>query len=598
MAQSPTRFDIRRVAANSWLISVAIHTLCLLVLAFIVFPRLTIGDGRTVRLRLGEFSSESMQEFDLAPPIDVSAASESSTNSLDQSIQQAETALDDQPLIVPPTLATTTVANVLAKPTPSTVRSTDGSARTPSINQASGVSAALKGVTDAIRQELTGGDVLVAWLFDSSTSLKEHRKQMAGKAEQFFAELESDTRAKTGHYGRLSNVVVAFGRRSRVIQKPSDDMKQAIHAMRRLPVDTTGSENVMASIQDVVKRYRKRSVGPERMLIVILTDESGDDVGALENTIEQCQNYEVPVHVLGPTSAFGLHRTSQIISGQYIATVMKGPESAQQERFHAGFWYEDDFPKRGRNVNAFPWFGGNHRECVPAGFGTFALTRLTQQTSGTYTIFDREGTDPTLGNYDLERMRPYLPSYQSQAEYLKAARKSQLRSFVLASSDLSHESRFAPPPPHRWSANPRRPGESVDIILRRQKIALADTQRSITALLSQYRNVDWASQLDAEPDLRWKAWFNLNRGRMLAYSVRIAEYLAANESIKPSTWARARQVQWRPSEQYRQPSSPLLAKQAMEHLNRCIQDHAGTPWAALAQWELDHAFGTRVGVTP
>ncbi len=40
-------------------------------------------------------------------------------------------------------------------------------------------------------------------------------------------------------------------------------------------------------------------------MIVVFTDEAGDDVDALDATVDLCRKYEMPVYVIGVPAPFG-----------------------------------------------------------------------------------------------------------------------------------------------------------------------------------------------------------------------------------------------------------------------------------------------------
>ena len=152
------------------------------------------------------------------------------------------------------------------------------------VRQAGGVGDAVDGVIGSIRGKLEKGDLLVCWLMDESISLLEDRQMVADKVEPFFHEIEA--RDKKGNF-QLYNAVVGFGIQSQELVRPSRFSSDVIKAIRTCPIDTTGKENVMSAVQNVIAHYGSR--GWKGMIIVIWTDESGDDIMMLEPTIEMCR---------------------------------------------------------------------------------------------------------------------------------------------------------------------------------------------------------------------------------------------------------------------------------------------------------------------
>jgi hypothetical protein len=105
---------------------------------------------------------------------------------------------------------------------------------------------------------------------------------------------------------------------------------------------------------------------------------------------------------------------------------------------------------------------------------------------------------------------------------------------------------------------------------------------------------EWYAQ---ETSPRWRAWYDLTRGRLLAASVRLEEYrlacetLADRDALKESTnfilLLATRQMR----------SGDMFADRAREAkklLYRCVRQNSDTPWDYLAQRELRYAFGIQV----
>ena len=78
--------------------------------------------------------------------------------------------------------------------------------------------------------------------------------------------------------GALNHAIVGFGQGiDYVLEKPRDDIDQIGRAIKHLKIDPTGTENTMRAIRDVVEHYSNLIRKDRRLLIVLVTDESGDD---------------------------------------------------------------------------------------------------------------------------------------------------------------------------------------------------------------------------------------------------------------------------------------------------------------------------------
>ncbi len=100
-----------------------------------------------------------------------------------------------------------------------------------------------------------------------------------------------------------------------------------------------------------------------------------------------------------------------------------------------------------------------------------------------------------------------------------------------------------------------------------------------------------------EDSPRWRAWYDLTRGRLLATSVRLEEYrltcewLADPEFLDDTTnfisFLASREM--KSGEDFQRRSD-----EARRLLARCARQNKDTPWAYLAQRELFYAFGIAI----
>ena len=252
------------------------------------------------------------------------------------------------------------------------------------MRRADGVASAADVVTGAIRRELEQGDTLVVWLLDASISLHENRELLSKKAESFYKSIDAFNTSGEQYGGdhTLLSSVVSFGRSWNEIMRPTRMGAKAIEKMTEVPIDRSGIENVMAAVNGTVRLYRERRHRNDRLVLVILTDESGDDVTNLEQTIELCREEGVVVHVVGPSAVMGCQKGSQLCqipqgnrTYPFWLIVNKGPETSLPERFLLPYWHESSVPpwqQDGATAGQSAWYGGSYRERLPSGFGPYA----------------------------------------------------------------------------------------------------------------------------------------------------------------------------------------------------------------------------------
>ena len=101
---------------------------------------------------------------------------------------------------------------------------------------------------------------------------------------------------------------------------------------------------------------------------------------------------------------------------------------------------------------------------------------------------------------------------------------------------------------------------------------------------------------DREKSRRWQAHFDLIRGRLLAMKVRCYEYNWACARMKKDApkFSNPKSNAWRlvPDEAIQYSKNAASAgEEAQSLLRRVVEDHPATPWALLAQRELENPLG-------
>ena len=110
-------------------------------------------------------------------------------------------------------------------------------------------------------------------------------------------------------------------------------------------------------------------------MVIVVTDEVGDDEARLEDAVALAQRAKVPVYVLGRKPSLAETRATSTTSTPRPSTsfaelpVQQGPESVTLEQIRLPFWY-----------------GGLQYDIVEAGFGPYALSRLASATGGIYFV--------------------------------------------------------------------------------------------------------------------------------------------------------------------------------------------------------------------
>ncbi len=441
----------------------------------------------------------------------------------------------------------------------------------------------VQGAVDRITQEialnLQKRNVLLVWLMDRSLSMEDQRQQVAQRMQRVYAELE-----QLGLLGRrrLLAAVVGFGQQPVVVVEPTEDAQRIAEAILQVPPDESGVENVFATVTACVGRFAPYvRQGRRKLMLVVWTDESGQDVALVEQAVALCQRTGTQVLVVGPSAMLGQrvgkHPYRHPEDGKlYWLPVDRGPDSLYPERIRLPFW-----------------FAGPQHESLPAGVPPYALGRLAAGTGGVYLINDpQQARSP----FPLEFMIHYLPDYDSPAQYQRKVQASPLRQAVLWAVQVTRKQRFAGQPPMEFAPNE---SNYARMLLEAQKITAQNAAVLEEALRPFVAVKDWTPHYRKERSLRWRAWFDLTYGRLLAMKVRNDEYNWACAELKGRgrEFVKEKSNRWRfvPDEKLRLGSaSARQAKLALYLLNRCVREHPQTPWALLAQRELQHPLGFRI----
>lgn len=465
-----------------------------------------------------------------------------------------------------------------------------------------GAAGAIDRITNEILLSLDERPTLVIWLFDQSGSLLGQRESIAQRFDRVYDELgvieASGNPAFRRHADKpLLTAVASFGETVQLLtKKPTDDVAAVKNAVRAVTDDPSGRENVFQSVRFLADKFRHyRLQSPRRnVMIVVFTDEAGDDVDQLDGTIGVCRKLAMPVFVVGVPAPFG--REDAYVkyvdpdpnfdqSDQWLP-VHQGPESLMPERLKLNFAGEREWD-----------------EAIDSGFGPYGLCRLTAETGGLYfTVHPNRKVGARVPSwetaaysahlaafFDERVMRSYRPDYVTVEQYYKLLAENRACAALVQASQLW----WTTPP-----ANLRRRFPKIDDaqLARNLSVAQRDAakvQPRIEQLVSILRQGEPDRHKLTKP--RWQAGFDLAIGRALAVKVRTEGYnamLAAAkqglkfENPKDDTWV------LRPSREVTVNSA--LAKEAATataYLQRVIAEHPETPWAMDAQHELDQPLG-------
>ena len=457
---------------------------------------------------------------------------------------------------------------------------------------ATGAAGAVDRLSLEIARSLEDAPTTVCWVFDQSVSLAGQRQEIASRLKRVFRELSPNDHGDAPD--GLTNLVLAYGQRFRfIVNKPTRVSSEVVEAIQGIEIDNSGVEKTFTAIRAAAERLNAtRRVGRSSGMIVVFTDEVGDDQVLADQVATICRRLGVSVCVVGVPAPFG----QRFIEMKYVefdpsyasvedwAVVEQGPETLFPESIQVG-------------ENAFS------SEAIDSGFGPFSLSKICYQTGGVYIavhanrnvrgrVNDR-ATSPMSSRiryfFDSESLRDYQPDYLS-ATKLKQNISSNVakQALVMAAAATNLKPMTSPE-----TVFPKKSEAELANLLSLAQRSAAVLQPRIDLIHGQL--LKGLADRERIQEERWKAGFDLAMGRILALKVRTDAYnlmLARAkagmqfESPKSDTWV------LRPSDEVNVGSrTEKFAEQARVYLQRVIEAHAGTPWAFLAEREFNQPLG-------
>ncbi len=488
-----------------------------------------------------------------------------------------------------------------------------------------GYGPAMSRLTQEILRMMRKEKVLVVWLFDQSDSMKDDHKEISGEIHKVYEELgiaqNKDEKLKTRIQDQvLQTMVVAFGAgiKPMLPKGPTDDVKLIEEAILKIPIDESGKENMCTAIQKVVGEYSQRVLRDKRRLvIVVVSDESGDDGQEVDNAIKAVtqRNLKAPVYILGRESSFGYpYARITWVDPKYNLPhwlqINRGPETAYPE--------------------CLQWNGLHSRwKHFTAGFGPYEQVRIAKHSGGIFFILPGEEEDLSGQGAHSRRefhfldMKKYTPMLLARNEYQKTRDQSDFRNTIFRVILRLNPAKHALLPAFDPQLNIRQnwyPLENSEFRAQAAKevIKAQLAMRLLDEAILMLKKIE--PQRDHERFDRWRANYDLIQAECIAYRVRLFQFLLAMdehannmpkpviEKPKTNRWSVARttkMIEPNPEQFARLKSAFNISMSREDYLayvkaeetrargmyQEVINNHKGTPWANRAEYELQHGFG-------
>ncbi|MCP4481095.1 MAG: VWA domain-containing protein [Planctomycetaceae bacterium] len=479
-------------------------------------------------------------------------------------------------------------------------------------NSVKAASGAVDRMTQEILMSMQERETIVVWMFDQSASLMEQREEIVQRFDRIYDELGILQAAGHASFENkkqpLLTQVYAFGSEIKpLLKNPTPSLTTIKDAIKSIERDSSGIENVMETVVVAAKdhaSYRRidKTTGKPKnnVMLIIVSDESGDDKDRVNDAIRICNQHQMPVYVIGVPAPFGRTNTEvkwvdpdpEFDQSTQWALVSQGPESIMPERLR---------------LDSTGTFGDLNM--IDSGFGPFHLTRLSYETGGIYfAVHPNRNTKRRVKKwetksysasiqhfFDPKIMRRYKPDYVSNQTYLARLKASDSRSALVKAATFTTTGTLESPALRFEKLNEATFVATVNAA--QQTAAIVEPQ--INRLYEMLKVGE-----EARPDeisLRWQAGFDLAIGRAIAAKVRASSYNAMLALIKTK-------LKFDPPKDKKTPQNNTwvlvpadivetgsqdtkLLQKANNYLNRVIEEHPGTPWALLAQRELETPIG-------
>ena len=470
---------------------------------------------------------------------------------------------------------------------------------------AEGYGTALSRITQELTRMMREDRLLVAWLFDESESMKDDQKEIREQFHKVYEELgivmERDKQLK-GNKEILLTSINSFGQDLHPLtSKPTADLAEIRAAIDKIPNDPSGAENVLGAVVKTIDAHRRLAqAGNRKLCLIIVTDESGDDGEGdlLEEAVKRCKTARSPVYILGRESLFGykygrMRWQDPKYGLDHWLTIHRGPETPFAE--------------------ALQYDGLHDRwDSHPSGFAPYEMARLAKESGGIYFLLPHEEQN-LVGQVAIDQrkfafldMKEYIPDLSSRRRYAEGRQKSKFRLAVAEVVRLL-DPRIDPQLQIQeiwYSTDPAAFRSAGQENFQRAIRAMGLLNQAI-AVLQKVEPLR-----ESEESSRWRANFDLAYAQLLAYRVRLFQFLLAMDghltnfpepkNKQNNAWnvgrvqemlvPTERQIKLTKVDTDQLNSQLALAKQKFEFVKKT---HPNTPWSSRAQFELNQGFGMK-----
>jgi hypothetical protein len=451
-----------------------------------------------------------------------------------------------------------------------------------SISQDTSVGGVLDRLTIEIANNAKNNDLNVIWLFDASISLSKQREDIRDRFEKIIQEIGMNSFSHS-----IKHTICSFGSSLSVINSdPTNDKDILYKSIDSIVLDETGVENIFGSIEQLCKQYKTT-----RNMIVVFTDEIGDDINLLDKTVVEARRKGTRIYVVGPPAPFGLSS----IEFKYVDP---DPKFDQNERWVEINQGPETLFKMTLDLYSLPI----DESGLDSGFGPYALSKICVDTGGIYFAVHPNRNENQVSKkeisplssyisvfFDNAVMKKYSPDYRSILLQTKENQTHKIKTALLNACKIPIQINNS----QKTNFTAYTEGEFVEQLNEAQKYS-AKIEPQIDRIYSILKEVE--SQSKSLDEKRWLASYNLAMGRILATKCRIELYNAMlaeaktglqKNDPKNNLWNLEFDAEFTTKSSQLQKSYAT----AIKYLQSIVSDFPDTPWALVAQNELDTPMG-------
>ena len=486
------------------------------------------------------------------------------------------------------------------------------------VNTGSPEEVAFRKVTAEIGKSLELGPVLVVWLLDRTASNFKNLSSASNGAKGWYEsqEVKQLTLEKSK---KLQSVVAGYDETLEyVLEQPEDDWQKVQSSFSKVQQTMSAKEMTFTAVKQVLDKLGSLHGADRQMVIVIITNEVGDDAKMVEEVAPLVKKKAIPVFIIGSAAPWGqttpfeeqAHRgpknppkvaeksddkeAGEKKPGEKTepagdANPVFGPESLYSERVNLPL-----------PVVGYGFRGKPTEEFIESGFGPYALERLCRAGGGAFlpvrptsgTVYGYGGTKfwPTGSEmrFEAASISKYAPDYVSEAEYNRLLSENKARAALHEAAKIG-KAEILDNPDTQFAK-----GNSEAQLKRRLDEAQQASARVAPQIDRLYEAlVPGEGDRDKLTSPRWQAEFDYAFGRVLAAKVRNDSYNQMIASLKAGKGPKdATEYNLEQADSY-ESSSVLkkMAEKAKLYLERVVKEHPGTPWAKMAAEDLKAPMG-------